>query len=142
MKNRALRWLYWKTGLVSAAVAMITALQVDFDWGSRFAIAAFFGLLNWFALGAILVGLTEKNIVSPLIWLSIKIALLGTLVFAVLPVTGLQATSFLCGFNMFLIVALMDCIGQIIVDSRKQNPDGRQMPKDIRSFFMGTATDA
>jgi hypothetical protein len=137
--NHALRWLYLKTGIVSALVALVVTLQVDFRWGSAFAIAAAFGLANWICLGRVLLAMTSRPARGgeAALFFCAKLALLGAYALLVLPQTGLVASAFLCGFMMFLLVALLEALGQLVAGRLRARPGGRPLPQDLKSLFTG-----
>lgn len=137
--NHALRWLYLKTGIVSALVALVVALQVDFRWGAAYAVAATFGLANWWFLGQMLVAMTSSppRRREAALCFCAKLALLGTYALAVLPQTGLVTSAFLCGFMMFLLVAVLEALGQLLASRLQARPAGRPLPRDLKSLFTG-----
>lgn len=138
--NQALRWMYIKTGLASATVALVVGLSVDFQWGAAFAIASVFGLANWYFLGRALLALTARpaRAGEGLLFLFGKIVLLFVYAGLVLPQTGLVLSAFLGGFMMFLLIALSEALGALLANHLKSRPAGRPLPEDLKSLFNGS----
>ncbi len=135
--------MYYKTGAVSALVALIVTLGVDFNWGSAYAMGSLLGVLNWFFLGGMLIGLTQKNLLQSLFYLKAKLVLLVLMFFLILPAMYLQTFALICGFSTFLLICMLEAFSLAIVDKTQAGPkDSRPLPKDWRTLFLGNTTDA
>lgn len=140
MKNRAHRWIYLKTGVLSALTALIVA-RVDFQWSAGFALGSLLGLLNWFFLGALLIALTERRLAPVPLFLLGKVIVLGSMLFYFLPAAPQLAGSFLLGFSMFLLVCVFEALGMMFSSYLKSHPGDRPLPENLRTLIMGSSKD-
>lgn len=137
IRNQALNLLFLKTGLVTALVAMVVGLQVDGLWGAQYATAGLFGLLNWYLLAVALIAWTEKRGGQALMAIGGKLVLLTIFAAMVLPLTGLAIFPFLVGFNMFLLIAILESLGSLIVDQQQRVRGQRPLPPSLKALLTG-----
>jgi hypothetical protein len=138
IRNQQLNLLFLKTGLVTALVAVVVAVKVQFDWAASFASAGLFGLVNWYLLAVILLAWTNGDGGKMMGALCVKLIWLAAYVVIVLPLTGLQVGPFLLGFNMFLIVAVLEAVGSLIVEQQQQTVRGtRPLPRSLKALLTG-----
>lgn len=139
--NRALRWIYIKTALASAIIALVVALRLDLGWGSAFAAGSFIGLVNWYLLGSILLAYTSRRIGTVLMLAGGKVLLLGSLL-AIIPFYHENLAAFFCGFIMFLLMAVLEAIGAMVSSYLQKTPGPRPLPRDWRALILGSSPDA
>lgn len=131
IRNKAAQQLYFKTALVTAVAALVTALQVDAAWGGAYAMAGLFGLFNWMLLGACLIAFTEGRLGVAMGCFLAKLALIFTYVVVVLPQTGMLFSAFMLGFNTFLIVAVLEAVGGLMLAALDAQKTARPLPTSI-----------
>lgn len=141
--NRPLRMLYWRTLGVGAFTALVVSLKISLLWGGVFAIGVLVGTLNWFCLGCLLLALTKRNIVGAFGWMTGKVALLGAMMFLVLPVASVRIGAFLLGFSLFLLMAALEAGGMVLRSAMKsaEGPDARPLPRNLNELFTGKASN-
>jgi len=137
IRNQALNILYLKTGLVTALVAVVVGLQLDLEWAAHYAAAGLFGLVNWYLLGWMLIAWTQGNGFGALVAFCGKLGVLVVYAGMVLPLTGIQIFPFLMGFNMFLMIAILDSLGSLIADGRKNVRGERPLPRSLKALLTG-----
>lgn len=126
-------------------VALLVALGVDFEWGAIFAIGALLGTLNWYLLAVLLIAITTKStrsaVVMPVALVS-KVALLFFSIFVVLPPVSHQVVAFLCGFTMFLLLAVFQAVGQLLLMLNRSGRSPEREASGLRTLAMDARTDA
>ncbi|MDK2971361.1 MAG: hypothetical protein PWP23_1116 [Candidatus Sumerlaeota bacterium] len=138
---RPIRWLYLKTGIATALVAAVVALRVDVVWAGAFAMGGLVGLLNWYCLGGLFVGLLGKKPAVVFGFLGGKVMLLTSMMLVFLPLFASHAGAFLCGFSMFLLMGTVEGLGMALQVWLKATPGSRALPRDWRALILGTSTD-
>lgn len=137
IRNKAALLLFFKTALVTAVAALVVAVQVDAAWGGAYAMAGLFGLFNWMLLGACLIAFTESRLGVALGCFAAKLVLLFTYVAVVIPQTGMVFSAFMLGFNTFLIVAVLEAVGALVLAALDASKSGRPMPKFALTDLRG-----
>ncbi len=137
IRNQQLNILFLKTGLITALVAMVVGFQVNALWASQFATAGLFGLINWYLLAVMLIAWTQGNEMLSIGAIIGKLTILTTYAVIVLPLTGLSLFPFLIGFNMFLLVAILEALGSLIVEQQQKVPGQRPLPRSLKALLTG-----
>ena len=137
IRNKAALILFFKTALVTAVAALVVAVQVDAAWGGAYAMAGLFGLFNWMLLGACLIAFTEGRLGVAMGCFAAKLVLIFTYVAVVIPQTGMVFSAFLLGFNTFLIVAVLEALGALVLAALDASKSQRPMPKFALTDLRG-----
>lgn len=139
-QQRPILWLYLKTGIATALVAAIVTLRVAPMWGMIFALGGLVGLVNWAALGLLLVSLLRRRPLVVLQCLVVKTLALGVTFFVLLPQVAPHVGAFLCGFSMFLLMSVVEAGGMAVHAALVARSGGdRPLPRDWRALILGTS---
>lgn len=135
--------LYYRTLGVGALTALVVGLKVDVLWGGVFALGVLVGTLNWFCLGSMLIALTRRNALGAMGWMGGKLALLGAMMFLVLPTASVRLGAFMLGFSLFLLMAALEAAGMVVRGALQspQGANGRPLPRNLNELFAGKASN-
>lgn len=123
--------LFFKTFLVSAFIGAVAMVRWDFFWGFAFTLAAGVGLINWMSLAAILIGYTKQKTQMVLIGLFGKFVSWPLIIFLVLSPLSKNISALLLGLTTFLLVALLEGLGELISARLSMISTTRPLPSHL-----------
>lgn len=115
MMPRPVETLFVHTAAIAVCVALLAFTRLDVLWAGRFAFFAVVATLNWYCLGAVLIGATSKPQRTSLVLGGVLGKLVCfTLLFVGAFTIGVELTSFVAAMNVFFLAALLRVLGELV----------------------------